>query len=115
MGVPVGEYIVREDDIVLPVGVHLNANQCRWLRLRQDEYDEYLYELAQGILPEDARYNLPNATKTEVATTFNLHQWRHVFKERALNTHAQWEIRNIFSGLLSDLKPKIPVVFDDLV
>jgi thymidylate synthase (FAD) len=68
-------------------------------------------ELAEGDPPEDARYVLPNATKTELAVTFNLRQWRHVFKERALNRHAQWEIRGIFSAILTGLKERFPAIF----
>jgi|WetSurMetagenome_2_1015567.scaffolds.fasta_scaffold160254_2 thymidylate synthase (FAD) len=89
-------------------------NETRWLSLISEAYREYRYELANGIKPEDARYVLPHAAKTEVATTFNIRQWRHVFKERAINKHAQWEIRGIFSNILQDLKNKIPVIFDDL-
>jgi thymidylate synthase (FAD) len=103
-------------DSLYELNIHsdLNSRQLSWLKLQHDSYMEYLDELANGILPEDARYSLTNATKTELATTFDLRQWRHVFKERALNKHAQWEIRNIFSGILADLKTRIPVVFDDL-
>jgi thymidylate synthase (FAD) len=85
-----------------------------WLGIVGLCYEEYLHELAEGIKPEDARYLLPHCSKTELAVTFNIRQWRHIFQERALNKHAQWEIRDIFSGILQDLKQRIPVVFDDL-
>jgi thymidylate synthase (FAD) len=64
--------------------------------------------------PEDARYVLPNATKTEVVVTFNLRMWRHVFKDRALNKHAQWEIRTLFVSIYEHLKWRLPSVFGDL-
>jgi thymidylate synthase (FAD) len=89
--------------------------QENWLTLVEINYAEYLNELERGILPEDARYILPNATKTDLMCTFNLRQWRHVFKERALNKHAQWEIRSIFSKLLEEFKELLPPVFDDLL
>lgn len=78
-------------------------------------YKAYLYLRDAGIPPQDARFILPNATKTEVVTTFNLRQWRHVFKERALNKHAQWEIRGIMKGALVVLNEQLPIVFGDLV
>jgi thymidylate synthase (FAD) len=56
---------------------------------------------------------LPNATKTEVVTTFNLRQWRHVFQERALNPAAQWQIREIMQSLLTEFKIHLPAVFED--
>ena len=88
--------------------------QRQWIINVDCAYSEYKAELAEGVPPGDARYVLPNATKTELAVTFNLRQWRHVFKERALNRHAQWEIRGIFSDILSDLKERLPAVFCDL-
>lgn len=88
--------------------------QRQWIIQVDCAYSEYKAELAEGIQPGDARYVLPNATKTELAVTFNLRQWRHVFQERALNRHAQWEIRRIFSDILHDLKNHFPAVFNDL-
>ncbi len=90
------------------------ARQVQWLLQVDGAYSEYKAELAEHIKPEDARYVLPNATKTELAVTFNLRQWRHVFMERALNAHAQWEIRGIFTDILDDLKERLPAVFGDL-
>jgi thymidylate synthase (FAD) len=94
--------------------IDLDEQQTRWVHLMCKTYREYKQELKEGSPPEDARYVLPNATKTGLATTFNLRQWRHVFKERALNRHAQWEIRGIFSAILADLVERLPAVFGDL-
>lgn len=77
-------------------------------------YVEYLALLAAKIPPEDARSVLPNATKTEVVTTFNLRQWRHVFRERALNKRAQWQIKVIMLDGLIQFRKLLPVVFEDL-
>jgi len=77
-------------------------------------YRSYLRLRADGVPPEDARENLPNATKTEIVTTFNLPMWRHVFTERALNPHAQWQIRGIFQILLTEFTRYMPVIFGDL-
>jgi len=92
----------------------LNIRQWRWLRLRALEYEEYLEELDEKIPPEDARFNLPNACKTEIATTFNCRMWRHVFQERGLNKHAQWEIRGLFKDMLTKFSTFWPTVFGDL-
>lgn len=96
------------------VPVSLETRQTRWIHCVEAAYEEYKQELADGVKPEDARYLLPNATKTELAVTFNLRQWRHVFKERALNRHAQWEIRQVFSAILANLKQQLSAVFEDL-
>lgn len=87
------------------------GRQNRWVGQIERAYGEYKRELVEGVRPEDARYVLPNATKTELAVTFNLRQWRHIFQQRALNKHAQWEIRNIFLAILEDLSERMPSVF----
>jgi len=89
-------------------------NKEKWANTIEYIYNEYLLQLKEGILPEDARYLLPNATKTELAVTFNIRQWRHVLLERALNSHAQWEIKNIFRKILFDFNNKLPILFGDL-
>lgn len=91
-----------------------NARFWRWLDLRKIECEEYEREIEEKIPPEDARSNLPNATKTEVVTTFNLRQWRHVFKERALNAKAQWQIKEIMMSLLTQFQELLPDIFGDL-
>lgn len=113
IGLAPGDYesygrMIRQEGKV----VDLTPRQERWIHLIDGLYHEYKTELAEGVKPEDARYVFPNAAKTELAVTFNLRQWRHVFKERALNRHAQWEIRGIFSAILADLRGRFPVIFD---
>ena len=88
---------------------------CTWLDLIKHSYEAYCLLLENHVLPEDARSVLPNATETEIVTTFNLRQWRHVFKERALNPQAQWEIKNIMMGLLIEFNKLLPAVFGDLL
>ena len=84
-----------------------------WILERIQNCIEY-EKLLETMRPEDARSVLPNATKTEVVTTFNIRQWRHVFKERALNKHAQWQIRDIMQGILKDFITLMPDLFGDL-
>jgi thymidylate synthase (FAD) len=75
----------------------------------------YLGELANGVPAEDARYLLPGATKTELVATFNMRMWRHVIRERFLNPHAQWEIRQVMLTALTALYWYLPVLFEDIV
>jgi thymidylate synthase (FAD) len=68
-----------------------------------------------GIPPEDARFLLPNACKTEVVTTFNLRMWRHVLVERWLNRRAQWEIKGLMRAVAYELNNYLPMFFEDIV
>jgi len=73
-------------------------------------YDRYR---ERGVPAEDARCILPNATKTEVVATYNLRTWRHLFKERALNPHAQWQIKQLMQDCLTILYSEMPAIFSD--
>jgi thymidylate synthase (FAD) len=84
-----------------------------WAEGVTDDYERYLRLVGMKKKPEDARTLLPGAAKTEVVTTYNLREWRHVFKMRC-SKHAQDEIRGIMTNLLGFLSRHIPVVFDDL-
>jgi len=65
-----------------------------------------------GIPKEDARFVLPNATRTEIVITANLRQWRHMIELRT-SKHAQWEIREVMMAVLRILKDEVPAVFLD--
>ncbi len=93
-------------------GFGLPIQQEIWIDQIDLSYQEYLSELAEGVRPEDARYVLPNATKTELAVTFNVRQWKHFFKMRC-DKHAQWEIRGIAISIQDDLKSRFPSVFGE--
>lgn len=74
----------------------------------------YSDALKAGIKPEDARYLLPESTKTRIAVTMN---WRELFHFLDLRTDrsAQWEIRDMANALvdemekLDDLAPMVEV------
>lgn len=59
----------------------------------------YQVALDNGIKPEDARFLLPQATKTTITVTMNLRELYHFFDLR-LDSHAQWEIREMADALL---------------
>lgn len=65
------------------------------------------------ILPEDARFLLPNATPSVIVMTANMREWRSVFKLR-LERHAQWEIKRAMGYVLEELKKVCPNIFYDI-
>lgn len=106
-------------------GMEYTADQIRlapqkqriYLQSLLECYENYLALRKLGIPAEDAREVLPNATKTEVGTTFNLRQWRHVFRMRC-SKHAQWQIRSIMQMALREFldnpqNPHLAVFFED--
>jgi len=95
-------------------GTSENSIFAQWEKSIERSYNTYRELRDNGVPAEDSRSVLPNATKTEVVTTFNVRQWRHVFRERALNPHAQWQIRRIMQGIYQTLRMFAPCAFNDL-
>ncbi len=84
-----------------------------WERACQVAEQAYFDLLDIGCSPQEARAVLPNSLKTEIIMTANLREWRHFLKLRT-STAAHPQIREIALPLLSDIKTRIPVVFDDI-
>lgn len=77
---------------------------------------DYLDMLDNGYTPQEARAVLPISLKTEVVMTANLREWRHFFSLRACGStgkpHPQ--MLEVAVPLLTELRERVPVVFDDL-
>lgn len=102
--------------IIVPPFVQSNPRAlCVYLAQCEKAYDEYIALRDLGVPPEDARFLLPNACKTEVVVSSNLRNWRHMIKERALNHHAQWEIRGLMRSVLFTMNFHLPAFFQDLM
>lgn len=75
--------------------------------------DMYNYWKSKGIKNEDSRMVLPNACTTQISTTANFREWRHIIETRS-DSHAQWEIRALSNQILTQLYIKAPNTFGDL-
>lgn len=64
-----------------------------------------------GIPAEDARYILPNATKTNMIMTINARSLMNFFELRCC-LHAQWEIRELAWRMLEAVKRAAPAIFE---
>lgn len=56
--------------------------------------DLYWMLIHKGIKPEDARFVLPEATKTDISVGTNLREF-YLFLDLREDKHSQWEIRNL--------------------
>lgn len=91
------KYDLGGDDwyVVPPFIANEDTGDPRFFAYRAREYgDDYMDMLANGVKPEDARYMLPEATKTCIAVTMNLREFFH-FLDLRTDKHAQWEIREL--------------------
>jgi len=90
-------------------GIHA---ENKWIQAML-KADEYYNDLILAWSPQQARSVLPNSLKTEVVMTANLRIWRHFLKLRTAKA-AHPQMREVTIPLLTELKNKIPVVFEDI-
>ncbi len=69
--------------------------------------------IANGATPQEARSVLPNSLKTEIVTSANIREWRHILTLRTSKA-AHPQMRELMIGLLTDFQQKIPVLFEDI-
>lgn len=61
--------------------------------------EHYKSLLDDGMKPEDARYVLPEATKTDIIVTMNLREFMSFYAART-DKAAQWEIRELAEDMM---------------
>lgn len=64
--------------------------------------EAYNEAVSYGVKPEDARYMLPEATKTNLVITANLRELFHIWDMRGSQA-AQWEIRDLAGKMIEAL------------
>lgn len=76
---------------------------------------EYKSLLDAGCKPEDARFVLPESTKTSIVVTMDIRSLFHFFDLR-LGEHAQWEVRELAKEMLEQLRsvePELTGVYEE--
>lgn len=102
---------------IVPPGIE-KIGKKQWftekMHLIQQWYDELVGELEnQGESTfEDARFLLPNAAETKIIITMNARELLHFFRVRCCN-RAQWEIRELATEMLRQVKQVSPHIFKD--
>jgi thymidylate synthase (FAD) len=69
----------------------------------EDCASAYMGAIGAGVKPEDARYLLPEATKTNLVMTCNCRELFHILDMR-LDKAAQWEIRGLAGAIVEALE-----------
>lgn len=72
--------------------------------------ETYKKLLKLGIPKEDARFILPNAARTNIIVTMNARELLHFFNLRCC-IRAQWEIREVATEMLKQVKSVAPALF----
>ena len=86
-------------------------------RFRAQAYDamwSYQAAIDEGMKPEDARYLLPEATKTSLVMTINASSLQNFLALR-LDSHAQWEIRELAEKIERELECRCDGQWGELI
>ena len=79
---------------VTPPSIVGTAAELRFRAQASDAMWSYQAAIDEGMKPEDARYLLPESTKTSLVMTINARSLQNFLTLR-LDSHAQWEIRKL--------------------
>ena len=92
------------DWFVMPPSFAGDVGKRAWFESCMDCYaEDYKRAIIEcGIKPEDARYLLPEACKTELTVTMNVRELFHFLNLRT-DQHAQWEIRDMANELWQEI------------
>ena len=88
-------------------------NELDWLAAMKHAELSYLKLISNGCTPNEARGVLPIDVKTEITVSCNLREWIHIFKMRTPNT-AHPSMQQLMRPLCTELKTRIPLIFDEL-
>lgn len=102
---------IRKADYVIPPTIRRNPPTVRlYTKAMENAWDSYKILLEEGVPPEDARFVLPNAAKTNIVVTMNARALLGFFELRCC-MHAQWEIRKLACKMLQEVKKVAPTLF----
>ena len=72
----------------------------RLMKTTQNTYDILI---ESGIKPEDARFVLGGGASTNMTMTVNLRSFGDLWNKRFLETHAQWEVREMVEKMRDEI------------
>ena len=103
--------LLDPDIFVIPNTI-LENEEARKLFTEQLKKQFAIYQtlINLGIPREDARFILPNATKTNIMVTMNARELLHFFALRCCE-RTQWELRTVAWEMLTLVKKKAPLIF----
>lgn len=105
-----------EISVILPPDIRPGTVEYTyWLRAVSSCEENYLVMVnVCNVAPQIARSVLPTCLKTEIVTTANLREWRHILKLRTSKA-AHPQMRQLALKVLNILWNECPVLFEDIV
>lgn len=103
-----------DDWCVIPPSIAGTDAESRFRAQVCDAMWSYQAAIEEGMKPEDARYLLPEATKTSLVMTINARSLQNLFTLR-LDAHAQWEIRELAVTIERELECRCDGQWPELI
>ncbi len=103
----------RDDWYVTPHEFIDNPSYSQFIRAMNTASVCYRMALENGMKPEDARFILPEAMKTNIMVTMNIRTLFHFFDLR-LGPRAQWEIRELAESMaveMENVEPELMAIY----
>ena len=106
-------YVNDTFDFVIPESIELLGVESVTVFKEQMAKMQEFYDFwrDKGVVPEDARFVLPNAASTKMVVTMNARELMHFFRLRCCR-RAQWEIRALAGKMLDLVLDVAPVLFE---
>lgn len=99
------KYNLDNDDwYVIPPEISLDEfRKAAFMNIMKDCAVRYKQLITDGVRAEDARFVLPEATKTNLYMKINARSLFNLFEQRR-NPHAQWEIHQLADAMIEALR-----------
>ncbi|MCD6127384.1 MAG: FAD-dependent thymidylate synthase [Methanomicrobia archaeon] len=102
-----------KESIEIPEAIKRSSLFDRVNETLNELYSVYDLLIEKKIPREDARFILPEGTKTNIIVTMNCRELYESFFPLRCCTKAQWEIREVAWKMLEICKEKAPLIFKD--
>jgi thymidylate synthase (FAD) len=99
------------DDFVIPRSANKPSIYQKFRKAINSAIKTYEELTKNGVLKENARFVLPQATPQHIVITGNARNWLHFFYLR-MSKQAQWEIREMAQLICKKLLEISPVIFE---
>lgn len=106
-------HLEDSDSFVIPETIEKNKKALKKYKdIIETQFSLYQNLVDEGIPKEDARFVLPNATKTNIVVTMNARELLHFFALRCCE-RTQWELKTAAWKMLSLVKNIAPIIFEN--
>ncbi|MCS7116871.1 MAG: FAD-dependent thymidylate synthase [Nitrososphaerales archaeon] len=107
--------LAHKEEMVIPPSIQNNPEAIKIFdEVRRFTIEKMEELLRIGIPKEDARFILPQCVATKLIMTMNARSLMHFLSLR-LSAKAQWEIRELASRILEEVRKVAPTLFEKVI